>query len=47
MEQLNEYEGDDVDFHGINDIEILIEKTIKYGKKSVEQQSDWGSCQYN
>lgn len=44
MEQLYEYEGEDgdVDFHGIDDIDVLIEKTIKYGKKSVEQQSGWG-----
>ena len=46
MEQLDEYNGEDgdgdVDFHGIDDIEILIEKTIKYGKDAVEKQWGWG-----
>lgn len=39
MEQLDEYNGDgNVDYHGLDDIEVLIDKTIEYGKKFVEEQ---------
>ena len=50
MEQLDEYgEYDDVDYEGIEDIVILIDKTIEYGNKSIEKQWGWGvvgSCWY-
>jgi len=44
MEQLEEYDedSDDVDYDGIEDIEILINKTIEYGIKFVEEQGGWG-----
>lgn len=44
IEQLEEYEEDldDIDFDGIEDIDILIQKTIEHGKEFVSNQYGWG-----
>lgn len=44
MEKLEEYDEDRdiVDYDGIEDIDILINKTIEYGIKTVNEQWGWG-----
>jgi hypothetical protein len=44
MDQLETYDeySDMVCYEGIDDINILIDKTIEYGTKYVEDQSGWG-----
>ena len=44
MSELEEYDGfvGDIDYEGIEDIDILIYKTIKYGTKFVSEQCGWG-----
>jgi hypothetical protein len=44
MEQLEKYDEDHdiVDYEGIEDLNILIDKTIEYGKEFVSEQSGWG-----
>lgn len=41
MEQIQNYGKDDGDVN-YEDIDVLIDKTIEYGKLFVEEQSGWG-----